>query len=238
MPTSSRYFALLRLSSVLVGTIGLPCLLYAQAETPIDAAKPVPPKIVSDTSQLKVLDQFAKQADTLAKKWYPRIVELLGARKTSPSSNDIILVMDFEYKGVAATSGRVISMSPEWIRKHPDDLGMVVHELTHVAQGYPDYDPVWLVEGIADWVRWFNFEPKDKRPHPNPDKVSARDSYRTTAAFLDWALKTYDKNLVRKLDQTLKENTYKEAMWVTLTGKSLDDLNTDWIAFLRASAKK
>ena len=192
---------------------------------------------MSDASQVQVLSLFSGQADAVAKEWYPRLVELLGAKNTKPP-REITLVMDFDYKGVAATSGTRISMSPEWVRKHPDDLGMVVHELTHVVQGYPRYDPVWLVEGIADWTRWFNFEPKDKRPHPNPDKATARDSYRTTAAFLDWATMKYDKDLVKKLNAALKADTYTEALWKNLTGKTLDELNTEWIAALRVSAVK
>ncbi len=239
MPFSaSRAFASARFSAVLLGTLCLPCVLQAQTDTPpTNIQQTKMPRIINDTSQLKVLNLFSRQANATAKKWYPRIVALLGAKNSNPPSN-ITLVMDFNYKGVAATSGTRIAMSPEWIRKHPDDLGMVVHELTHVVQGYPKYDPVWLVEGIADWVRWFNFEPVDKRPHPNPDKATARDSYRTTGAFLDWTLHKYDKDIVKKLDAALRADTYKESLWHDLTGKTLDDLNTEWIASLKATAAK
>lgn len=226
---SKQKIICIRASALLFGLACLPCVLTQLANAQADT-----PPIVSDTSQLAVLNQFAMQADATAKEWYPRIVALLGAQNSKPPAK-ITLVTDFNYKGVAATSGTTIAMSPEWIRKHPDDLGMVVHEMTHVVQGYPNYDPVWLVEGIADWVRWFNFEPVSKRPHPNPDKATARDSYRTTGAFLDWALNKYDKDLVKKLNAALKAGTYKEVMWQTLTGKTLDDLNTEWIAALKAA---
>lgn len=220
---------------IVMGAVASPA--FAQQADGSQSQQAGSPQIVMDTSQVDVLSQFAKQADATAKDWYPRIIELLGV--TAPKHpRKITLVMDFNYKGVAATSGTRIAMSPDWIRKHPDDLGMVVHELTHVVQGYPKYDPVWLVEGIADWVRWFNFEPKDKRPHPNPDKATARDSYRTTAAFLDWTANKYDKDLVKKLDTALRTDTYKESLWHDLTGKTLDDLNTEWIAFLKTSPAK
>ena len=235
-----RRRALVRFSMFLIGAACLPCVLRADTQpAPAQAstAQTDTPPIVSDTSQLEVLNLFSRQADATAKEWYPRIVALLGAQDSKAPAK-ITLVMDFNYKGVAATSGTRIAMSPEWIRKHPDDLGMVVHELTHVIQGYPNYDPVWLVEGIADWVRWFNYEPTDKRPHPNPDKATARDSYRTTATFLDWTAGKYDKSLVKKLNKALKDDTYKEGLWQTLTGKTLDDLNMEWIAALKTAASK
>ena len=41
----------------------------------------------------------------------------------------------------------------QWISDHPDDFGMVIHELIHVIQAYPAAGdkPGWLVEGIAAW---------------------------------------------------------------------------------------
>ena len=216
--------------------LGAACLTNAPLPC-ASAQDAVAPKIVMDTSQLDVLNAFAKKADATAKEWYPRIVKILGVTNPKPGK-EIMLVMDFDYKGVAATSGEGIHISTEYARKHPDDLGMVVHELTHVVQAYPKYDPVWLVEGIADWVRFYHFEPVAKRPHPNPAKASARDSYRTTAAFLDWTSAKYDKELVKKLDHILKESAYKEDTFKELTGKSLDDLNTEWLASLREAAAK
>ena len=109
---------------------------------------------------------------------------------------------------------------------------MIVHELTHVVQAYPKYDPVWLVEGIADYVRFFHFEPEANRPHPDPKKANCRDSYRTTAAFLDWAVRRYDPDLVRKLDRALKAGTYSDDLFRQSTGKPLDQLNAEWVASL------
>jgi len=40
-------------------------------------------------------------------------------------------------KPPAVTSGATIQISVDWITKHPDDFGLVIHELTHVIQNYP-----------------------------------------------------------------------------------------------------
>ena len=35
-------------------------------------------------------------------------------------------------------------------------------------------------------MRWFLYEPADQRPRVNPDRAKYTDSYRTTAAFLNF----------------------------------------------------
>lgn len=206
--------------------------------TPVPAivqTQSVKAKIVRDDSQLEMLIQFSKNSEKLAKEWYPKIVDALG-RENAISVDKITITMDLNYDGVAATGGTQISVSPKYVLKNPNDYGMIIHELTHVAQGYPQYDPVWLVEGIADYVRFFVFEPQTKIKI-NPDKANCRQSYRTTAAFLGWASAKYDKDLVKKLDKSLKTATFTEADFEKLTGKSLDTLNTEWLTSVRESAR-
>ncbi len=180
------------------------------------------------------LSRWADQAATLAREWYPKIDDALGI---SPPANasPIKVVMDVAYDGVAATSGSEIRVSAKYVHGHPKDIGLIVHELTHAIQAYPKYDPVWLVEGIADWVRFFKYEPESNRPHPNPRTANARASYRTTAAFLEWARGTYDANLVRKLNAALAKGEYTEGMWKDLTSHTLDELNDLWVTSLKAA---
>ena len=117
--------------------------------------------------------------------------------------------------------------------KHPDDLGIVVHEETHAVQAYRrDHTPGWVTEGIADYTRWFVFEPVAKRPHPTQPKANYNDSYRTTAAFLNWCQTTYDKDLVLKLNAVCRAGQYTEAFWQQTTGHPLADLGAQWKATL------
>ncbi len=72
--------------------------------------------------------------------------------------------------GAAYTNAQAgeITISAAWVRKHPEDIGMVIHELTHVVQCYPrsknGADLFWIGEGVADYIRNFEFEP-EKRQH-------------------------------------------------------------------------
>ena len=120
------------------------------------------------------------------------------------------------------------------VAQRADDGGMIVHEMVHVVQSYKHYNdtdaPGWLVEGIADYVRWFFYEPLSVHPHPKAADADARKSYRVTAAFLFWASNRYDADLVPKLNAALQANTYTEGLFNDLTGKTLDDLNAEWKA--------
>lgn len=194
------------------------------------------PKIERDTSQLRALDDYARKAERVAREWYPKVVALLGL-PAPEATKRVRIVIDLNYDGVAAASGDTITVSARYVLRNPNDLGMIVHELAHVVQAYPKYDPVWLVEGIADHVRWFIYEPEARRPKPNPRTADARGSYGTTAAFLDWAQKKYQPELVKRLNRMLRDGTYSEGAWVTLTGKSLDDLNAEWKASLQSGLR-
>jgi hypothetical protein len=110
--------------------------------------------------------------------------------------------------------------------------------LTHVVQAYHKGNvPGWLTEGIADYIRWFKYEPQSKRPHPNPDKAKYSDSYRTSAAFLNWAAETYDKDLVVKINAACRRGEYNEELWKKYTGRTLAELGDAWIESLRKTEK-
>jgi hypothetical protein len=207
-------------------------LLLSAPLSPARSDPPHRPEVTVDTSQLDIVQQFARKAGDMVTEWYPRIVHLLGAERATPPER-VTILMDVDMDGVAATGGDGIHVSVRYVQKHPDDAGMIVHELAHVVQAYPKYDPVWLVEGIADYIRFYYYEPEANRPRPDPKKANCRDSYRTTAAFLDWAVRRYDADLVKKLDQALKAGTYSDDLFRQATGKSLDQLNTEWIASLK-----
>ena len=139
-------------------------------------------------------------------------------------------------KGVAYTSGNVITIAAKWVQRHPDDFGMVAHELTHVVQSYRDTprDAGWVVEGMADYVRFFKYEPDADLGRVNTGKAGYRDGYRTAAKFLSWIEKTHDKDIIAQLNQALRDSEYKESLFKKATGKSLDDL---WDEFVDSEKK-
>ena len=132
---------------------------------------------------------------------------------------------------VAAYGGGVMTVNSKWCREHPEDTGLTVHEMAHVIQSMSSYNPVWLVEGIADYIRWVKFEPQNHKLRLNVQTASYRDSYRTTGTFLAWCEIHYDSALVRKLNDAIRFGTYNEDLWKKYCGK---DVGTLWAEFLAA----
>jgi hypothetical protein len=180
-----------------------------------------------DTNDATDLKEWGDRAGTLCVEWLPKIAALLPSDGFS-SPQEVALHFDPTMKGVAHAAGGKITISAAFVRAHPDDWGMVVHELTHVVQSYPPGGPGWLVEGIADYIRIVHFEPRAPRPKLTRF-ASYKDAYKTTAMFLEWVEEKYVGDLVVKMNTALRRGEYDDALWEKLTGKTVDDL---WRQFI------
>lgn len=200
-------------------------------------ARPVKaPEFVIDTSASTESRVWAEAARELAQRWFPLITPLLATDGWSPPKR-IRFLFKPDIDAPAYASGSDITISSRWIREHPDDFGVVIHEMTHVIQAYggPGERPGWLVEGIADYIRWWRFEPESPRTPIDPDRASYRDAYRTTAAFLAWITGRVHRGIVPALDRALRQGTYREILFEQTTGKSLDALWAEYVAWVRAT---
>ncbi len=189
------------------------------------------PRIEVDASAMPEETAWVRAAGTLASEWFPEICKLLSTRGFKPP-RVVRLVVKPNIGPPAYTAGNTITIKGTWIRDHPDDFGMVIHELTHVIQAYPDSDktPGWLVEGIADYGRWWRYEPEARRPRIDPEKSKYTDAYRTTAYFLAWVSQRYDKRLVPMLDDEMRHARDPIPVFKQLTGKEPGDLWTEFVA--------
>ncbi len=194
-----------------------------------------PPKFLLDSSSAandSAAEAWGKQAQALCEEWFPIICRFLATDDwTAPETVQLVLNRDLKVPG--ATSGAKIQISVDWITKHPDDFGMVIHELTHVIQNYPPNpkQPGWLVEGIADYIRYWKFEPEAPRGRIDVKRASYRNGYGTTAAFLAWIVWKYDKRIIRRLDESLRNGRYADDIFQEATGKELDAL---WAEFIES----
>lgn len=186
------------------------------------------PTFVLDLSEVadnEAAKAWGAEAKVLCEEWFPVICRFLATEKwTPPETVRLVLKKDLDAPGV--TSGDTIQFSVKWITDHPADFGMVIHELTHVVQAYPPVrrNQGWLVEGIADYIRYWKYEPEIPRPRIDPARSSYRDGYGTTGAFLAWLVRKYDRRIVMRLDAALRAREYKPELFREVTGKELDDL--------------
>lgn len=191
------------------------------------------PTFVLDTSEVsdnEAAKAWGAEAKELCEEWFPVISRFLSTEKwTPPETVRLVIKKDLDAPGV--TSGDTIQFSVKWITDHPDDFGMVIHELTHVVQSYPRSrrTPGWLVEGIADYIRYWKYEPEIPQRKINAERASYRDGYSTTGSFLAWLVRKYDRRIVMRLDAALRARDYRPELFNEITGKNLDDLWKEFV---------
>ena len=86
-----------------------------------------------------------------------------------------------------------------------------------------------MVEGIADYFRWFHYEPAEHRPRLRNPRAKYSDSYQTTAGFLEFVMKNHDHELVVKMNAAMRQGRYSPALWKDFTGMSVQELWAEYV---------
>lgn len=222
---------------LLIGTFAIAITCIGSAEPTDDETPTKPParvKITINTTEAPECAEWASRAYKAIEEWYPKITKMLETEGFTPRS-EVTVNIKAKYDGIAATGGDGIDVSADWIKQHPDDIGMVVHEAVHWIQQYPDYNASWLVEGIADYIRYFEFEPRTEYPVLDPAKNSYRDGYMTSAMFLAWVEQKRCRTIISDMNKALRKGDYSYDMWRKLTGRNLDRL---WSEFIETARRK
>lgn len=205
-----------------------------------------PPRFVLDVSDSPDSEEWGKAAVGVAETWFTHIAQLLATDGRDPMTGEqvteawqppeeIKIVLKPDIGAPAYASGNTITIDSNWVKSRPDDLGIVIHEMVHVIQAYPgsDHKPWWLVEGIADYLRWWRFEPElhtgPGRTRINPERDNFDSGYRTTGMWLAWCSRKYDMRLVPALDLAMRRREDPVPLFQEITGKTAEEL---WAEFL------
>ena len=178
----------------------------------------------------------------VVQQWYPKIVDMLPSDGFVAATHFTLLFRSDMGGTPASAGGGRINLNSDWFRRelNREARGCVVHELVHVVQDYgraprrnPRATPMpgWLVEGIADYIRWFLYEPESKGAEitaRNIERARYDASYRVSANFLDWVVTHHDQEIIRKLNTAAREGKYAEELWKDWTGKTLQELGDQW----------
>jgi len=199
--------------------------------------------ITVDTSETPELTDWAKQKlIPMASEWYPKIVAMLPSEGfEAPKKVSITLRKDMN--GVAATSGTRINCAARWFKANLEGeaVGAVFHELVHVVQQYGGgrrnrggvRPPGWLTEGIADYLRWFQYEPEShgaEITRRNLARARYDGNYRISANFLNWVCQEHDPDAVRKLNAAIRTGSYTHDLWTKFGGGTVEELGAAWRA--------
>ncbi|TYQ16432.1 UNVERIFIED_CONTAM: basic secretory peptidase family protein [Acetivibrio alkalicellulosi] len=159
---------------------------------------------------------------------YPQLVSRFNSN--APRIVNFVIDKDMnEYPAYAL--GDTVVYSSNWFKNNPNDIDVVTHEIMHVVQSYSSQTPWWLTEGIADYARhvyglnnsvqgWY-------LPGYSPSQ-SYTDGYRVTARFLLWLEIHINPNIVDQIDWRLTNFRYSSTLWTFLTGRTLDQLWTEY----------
>lgn len=201
-------------------------------EITVDSAPKVevfryPVEIALDVTDAPEMKEWGDKVVRICEREYPRICDFLMSDGFTPLTR-ISMSLKNDYKGVAEAGGGRIKGSVKYFKDRPNDIGAMVHETVHCVQNYRARGlPGWLVEGVADYVRFWKYEP-GKAGKLAPERAQYNGSYRTTAAFLAYVTDKYDGQLVTKLNALLRSGKFDDTAWKTLTGKTAEELNREW----------
>jgi hypothetical protein len=200
-------------------------------------------QLVIDTTAAPDLTEWAdKQLGPVVQEWYPKIVEMLPSDGYQAPERVAIRFRTGMGGTPASASQTQINCNVDWFRRNlkGEARGAVVHELVHIVQQYglarrnnpkPSRTPGWLVEGIADYIRWFLYEPETRGAEiteRNFPRARYDASYRITGNFLNWVTEQHDEKIVQKLNAAAREGRYSEELWKDHTGIALSELGELW----------
>lgn len=160
---------------------------------------------------------------------YPLFIETFNPKAT----RTVHFKIDSGYTGVAyADAGKgSVCYGAGYMRKHPQDVDVVTHEIMHIIQNYPS-GPGWVTEGIADYARhvygvsnaaagWALRSPRKEESYIN--------GYGTAARFFVWLERRVKKDIVKKLNAVMRSGKYTDQFWIKETRKNIDSL---WAGYM------
>lgn len=180
-----------------------------------------------DTSQVAdkpELVQWGEDAKRLMEEWHPRLMNMLQTPGFETLYEVRLVIRDSD-EGIAFAQGNRVVVSSHWIEDHPEDIGLVVHELVHIVQHYRRRVPGWVTEGIADYLRWAIYEGKPQRWFRRPNEPRAyTQGYRTAAGFFLWLEADQAPGIVARLNTAARRGDYNDDLFEEATGKTLEEL--------------
>ncbi len=200
----------------------------------ISCHKPYEPVSVNlNVSQVPKLEDWGIQAKNLITIWSPRIARILDV---GDYPHNIDLTIQKSDEGIAYADSNAITVSSHWIEKYPEDIGLIVHEAVHVVQLYPEFEPGWVTEGIADYIRWHSYEKKPLDWFPIGEEEKGYEAaYRITGGFFLWITNYKNEDFIKILNTAMKNGVYEQTLFFQNTGKDLDALWQEYIQYRMAN---
>lgn len=209
--------------------------VWAQEEPKPEAPRQPPPLKLTVEGEIEdaQMAKIAGELTTLFYECYPKLLKRFENEEKF-AARHVRLVFKKGIKVPGYSHGDTVTVSVEWLQKHPDDLGLFTHELTHLVQAYPNPTPGWLTEGVADYAR-HAYGPAKQPGWSLPRKLrpdqSYKNSYNVTAKFLLW-LDEKHPGTVNKIHRRMQAMKFETEDLVDFTGKDIETLWRECVADL------
>ncbi|HYH75187.1 MAG TPA: ricin-type beta-trefoil lectin domain protein [Candidatus Saccharimonadales bacterium] len=202
---------------------------------------PVPNITIAPNRPANVLPVLQAGKDLL-EDWYPKIVTKLGNTSGSPSSFTITSAPNTNT--AAYVIGTTMTVDEGWAianaANQPSDL--FIHEGTHIASNGIVNTPSWIVEGIADYIKYYMY---GSNVAPVPSSFTYLHGYEHAGYMFNYIETAFNKpNFVKDLyanrrtagndisafieSQTGTANGYLTLgeLWYNMTGKKVSSVLT------------
>ncbi len=192
------------------------------------------------------LKPLAQRALHICNDTYPKLCALLAEDAgTAPRRFDIIFTDRLPGNSQAGAAGGKLYLNTHYLKTNDPPAEahfeqVLIHEMAHVAQNYDvgkrDKIPSWWVEGMADYARYkLGHTNGPAGPECSAEYPHYKYGYQCAGAFLLHLEASYGPMVVRRLHRALHQAEYSDELFLTTTGKPLDDL---WMEFQNTSAFK
>ena len=193
--------------------------------------------VILNTEEVPSQANWGIAAKNLIEKWDPPVLDMLGVN-LSTAIDTVFLTLRNVEEGIVLPDGNNIDVTSFWMNLHSEDIGLIVHELVHVHQDYLHFEPGWITEGIADYIRWgfYDYKPLDWFPADTTlDGYTC--SYRITGGFFLWLKNIKSKGIVKILDKAMKSSEYSDSIFAEQTGLSLTQLWKEYLMSRKSDEK-
>src|SRR5260370_1947715 len=100
------------------------------------------------------LTPIVRQLQYPFKAVYPQLINRFALDPSSAARNIVTLTLVPDLSSPASIGGTTITLSVAWMQQHPNDIGLLTHELTLLTQAYPAGVSGWFSDGMADYTRY------------------------------------------------------------------------------------
>jgi hypothetical protein len=164
--------------------------------------------------------------------WYPKISDLIAYPNYTPPAR-FTVKFNPDYTGVAFADWRngIIEVNPKYAGDNRQDLGMFIHEATHIIQSSLGFTRGWVIEGTADWAREYVY--RDRAPIVPRVTDSYIQGYSQGSVLLEYFRQSVHSDSIRRANVALHNNIYHDGI---LTAQTTDaSLDAHWLRLLNIS---